>query len=274
MLGHRAARWHERHPDRQLVIALSVPARDLAATLIGCGWMLATPAPRLQSAREVSASIKRGTPVRMVTDTRVVADFFHGVDTALDRIRLSAQWPFERIRALAVLPSLDGPRVRPLDRPGAVTRMAGLADGWEARMCRPPADLALIGTLSWLREDATAFLGRGGELEPIATILLPEDSHAATWSTKLYAASRLEDDLLLPGDLRAVILDGGTASTYLPAIEAPVVIAVLDRSLADESAAEMIVQYRNSRGNPVSVEHDLHWPPPAGTEALGFWVSL
>ena len=274
MLGSRAARWADRHPDCQLVVAISVPARAFAATLIGCGWMLAAPAPKLASAREVAASLERGTPVRMVTDTRIVADFFRGVDVVRDRLLLTTQWPFDKIRALTVLPSLDGRRVQTLGGPGVISRMAGLTDGWEARMCHPPADLALLGTLKWLREDAAACLGRGGELEAIASLLLLEGPRAATWSTKVYAASRLEDEMTLPPDVRAVVLDGGTASTYLSAIEAPVVIAVLDRSIADESAAELIVQYRNSRGTPLSVERALLWPPPVGIEALGFWVPL
>lgn len=275
MLGSRAAHWSRRYPQRQLVIALSVPARDFAAALIGCGWMMgAAPAPKLAPVREVAASLTLGTPVRVVTETKVITDFFRGVDTERDRIRLDTQWQLNKIKAITVLTSLGEPRVQRLSRPGVISEMAGLADGWEARMCRPPADLALIGTLKWLRRDIDAYLGRDGALEPIASLLLPEDPRAATSSTRIYAASRLDDELPLPPDLRAVILDGATATKYLSAIETPVVIAVLDRSVADESAAELVVQYRNSRGESLSVELDVRWTPPTGIEAVGFWVPL
>lgn len=276
MLGSRAARWPDAHPGQQLVIVVSVPVRDFAAALIGCGWMMASPAPELAPAREVAASLELGSPVRVVTQTKIVADFFHGVDFRRGRLRLSTQWQLDKVKALMPLQSLDTPRVQPLAQPGVISRMAGLVDGWEARLCHPPADIALIGTLKWLREDAGAFLGRGSEVEPIASLLLPEGAgpYAATWSTKLYAASRLEDELPLAGCLRAVVLDGGTAVTYLSAMDAPVVIVVLDRGAADQSAAELVVQYRNNRGNPLSIEHDIRWPPSAGMEALGFWVPL
>ena len=39
-------------------------------------------------------------------------------------------------------------------------------------------------------------------------------------------------------------------------VEAPVVICILDRSVADETAAEMVVQLRNSRGEPISLDED------------------
>lgn len=274
MLGSRASYWSRSHPDWQLVIAVSVPARDFAAALIGCGWMMAAPAPRLKPVREVAASLAPGAPARAVTQTKVITGLFQGVDAERDRLRMGGQWQLGKVRAITELPYLDAQRAQPLVEPGVISRMAGLATDWAARMCRPAADLALIGTLKWLREDIAAFLGRGDELEPIANILLPEDLRGATWSTRLYAASRLDDEFSLPVDLRAVVLDGATAATYLPAIETPVVIAVLDRSVADESVAELVVRYRNNRGEPLSVEHDVRWAPPTGIEALGFRVPL
>lgn len=65
-----------------------------------------------------------------------------------------------------------------------------------------------------------------------------------------------------------------SAITYLYEIESPVVICVLDRSVAEESAAEGVVQLRNTRGEPVSLTDDIRWRPPEGVEAFGFTVPL
>lgn len=236
--------------------------------------MMAATAPQLRPVREVADSVAIDTPVRIVTQNKVITDFFRGVDTVRDRLHVSGQWKLNKIQAMTPLPNLATPRTQPLAEPGVISLMSGLATNWVARMCRPPTDLALVGTLKWLREDMDALLGRGCDFEPIANILQPEDAHAATWSTRLYAASRLNDELPLPGDLQAIILDGSTATEYLSAVETPVVIAVLDRSVFDEAAAEHLVRYRNNRGEPLSVRHDVAWTPPLGIEALGFWVPL
>ncbi|WP_258934186.1 hypothetical protein [Nesterenkonia pannonica] len=89
-----------------------------------------------------------------------------------------------------------------------------------------------------------------------------------------FSSARLADLLPLPQDLNAVILDGGGAIKYLGDIEAPVVICVLDRSVADESVAELVMQLRNTRGEPLSLMSDLGWQPPDGVEALAFTVAL
>lgn len=151
--------------------------------------------------------------------------------------------------------------------------MTGIDKDWSARLCSPPQDLALVGTLKWLDEDLTAFLGRGDEREPVANLLLPAGPRAATWSTRIYPASQLDVELP-PTGVRAVVLDGAAATKYLPAIEAPVVVSIMDRSIADESVPESVISYRNTRGEPVSLEHDLHWMPPGGVEVLGFEVPL
>ena len=55
MLGRLAARWSRAHADIQLVVVLSVPVRDFAAVLVGCGWMTATAEPSIPPVREVLA---------------------------------------------------------------------------------------------------------------------------------------------------------------------------------------------------------------------------
>lgn len=103
---------------------------------------------------------------------------------------------------------------------------------------------------------------------------MPTGAKATTWFTRVYASARLADNLPIPQQINAVILDGNSAITYLNEIECPVVICVLDRSVAEETAAEGVIQLRNTRGEPVSLTDDIRWRPTEGLEAFGFTVPL
>jgi hypothetical protein len=158
-----------------------------------------------------------------------------------------------------------------------LARYVGLEPSWDARLARPAADLAIVGTLSWLHTDANALVARQDDASGptrMADLLLPEGHNPATWSTRLYKAAGLAEQLPLPKDVRGVILDGASAIKYLAEIETPAVVCILDRSIADETAAEIVVQLRNSRGEEVDITTDLRWAPPPGIEALAFTVAL
>lgn len=49
-LGELLRRYSGTLGGRQLVLAISVPRRDYGAALIGAGWMLSGPAPKLETA--------------------------------------------------------------------------------------------------------------------------------------------------------------------------------------------------------------------------------
>jgi len=52
------------------------------------------------------------------------------------------------------------------------------------------------------------------------------------------------------------------------------VICVLDRSTATESAEEIIVQYKNTRGVAISLRDDLGWKMSAAFEYMAFEVGV
>ena len=154
--------------------------------------------------------------------------------------------------------------------------MAGLDAAWDARLAKPAADLAIVGTVAWLNEDFSAYLAKEGDDRPpstLASLLMPKVGRVATWFTRVLSSARLAEQLPLPQDLRAVILDGSGAIKYVGEIEAPIAICVLDRSVADEATAEMLMQLRNTRGEPVAMS-ELGWRAPTGVEALAFSVAL
>lgn len=279
-LGARAMRYYRKTGDRQLIIALSVPKRDFAAVLIGCGWVLTSEAPTLPAPLEILRKMEQNQPLRAINSHHVITGFFSSLDESTNppQARFAgSKWKVDGIRALATLTKLDRAKKEPRPEPGSIEHLAGLDTAWDARLAFPTADLAIVGTLKWLEEDLRAYLTKEGDIHPpssIRSLLRPKDDKAATWFTRLFTAASFADHLPLPEDLNAVILDGNGAITYLGEIETPVVICVLDSSVADESAAELVIQMRNTRGKPVSLSDDLRWPPPAGVEALAFTVAL
>jgi hypothetical protein len=278
-LGARAWRYLQQLPGQQVIVVISVPRRDFAAVLVSCGWAMAHPAPVLTPPIEVLRQLKPGVPLRIVTDSTVVTGHFASLDERRGPARVQvgkSAWFVNRIEALQVIPESEESERAGRPIPGSAARYARLDGTWSARLACPPADLAIIGTLAWLREEVSAYLsqeGDPGDPSRISTLLLPRDAQAATWSTRLYASASLDDHLPLPADVRAVVLDGTGAIKYLAGVEASVVICVIDRSIADEAAAEVVVQMRNTRGNPVPMD-DLGWQPVPGIEALTFTVPL
>ncbi|MFC4631773.1 hypothetical protein ACFO6V_26265 [Promicromonospora alba] len=194
------------------------------------------------------------------------------------RVQFSGSpWMVDRIRALAPLPEIEQPERTPRPEPGSIEHMARLDLAWDARLALPAADLAIVGTVTWLNEDFEAHIARENDELPsseIRSLLMPKIGRVATWFTRLYASARLAEHLPLPQDLNAVVLDGNGAIKYLADIEVPVVICVLDRSVVDETSAELLMQLRNTRGEPLSLGDDLGWRPPPGVEALAFTVAL
>jgi hypothetical protein len=152
MLGRFTEQWARSHVNSQLVVVLSVPVRDFAAVLVACGWMSATPAPALPPVREVLTGLSNGTPVRVVSQTKVFTERFGGLD-ARGLAQLGSKWQVDKLRAVVPLISIDMPRRQFIPEPGVISRLTGLDKDWAARLCSPPQDLALVGTLTRLDED-------------------------------------------------------------------------------------------------------------------------
>ena len=276
-LGARLSRKHEVFSNDQLVIAISVPNRELAAVLIGAGWSVSRP-PRSYETdpTKLSRNAQTGQVFRLVNAENVVVGTFRGFDDSspIPRISLgSSKWALNRITALAPADIELESEIR-MGRTslGSIGRLTGAAEDWITRLAAPAADLALIGTRTKLENEMSFYLSANDDtdLDRLDTILAPKGAKAATWFTHLYSTQSLKEELPLPSEIVAAVLDGQGAIRYLTDVLAPVVVCVFDRSISDQSAAEQFAQLRNTRGTPISLSDEIGWTGHAGIEATCF----
>lgn len=280
-LGSSLRRFGARLEGRQLVFAISVPRRDYAAALIGAGWMLSSPPPRLTQPIEVFREADRSTCLRAVTDRFILTGRFSRLEDerADPRVLTGGKLlPLARHRAVVELDGETPTIVSDVPAPGFLAELTGAAETWLERLAAPPMDLALVGTAKWLGEDLDALIGNsaddGSEGTPLSNYVLPYSDRAATWSTPVIPSAHLGEGEQLPDACKAAILDRYGAIKYLNDITVPIVVCIIDRSIADESAAEAIIEARLSNSRPISVTTDMRWTPPLPVEALAFTVAL
>lgn len=279
-LGSLLRRYLPKLAGRQLVLAVSVPRRDYVAALIGSGWMLSSSAPVLDEPLAVFKASDRSTYLRAVTDRLIVTGQFSKLEAHSSGTRVltgGKLFPAERYRAVSVLEGDVESTVSEVPAGGFLAELTGAATSWLDRLAAPPMDLTLVGTSTWLYEDLQAVVGNGAAVgvsgTTLGTYVLPYGDHAATWSTPVVSAARLGEGEVLPESCIAVILDRYSAIKYLNDITAPIAVCIVDRSVADESAAETIIGARHNNSRPVSLVDELGWRPSAAVEALAFTVA-
>lgn len=278
-LGTRLSRKADHFSGRQLVIAITVPSRDYAAALIGTGWTLGSaPQPTSSDPLSVLRGAVQGDRFRAVNATHVISGPFQGLEETVPsaRVTLAGHWVVDRLEVVAPVDSVDPAEKMPRPTIGSIGRMTGIDRDWARRLAAPAADLAIVGTRNWISEDLEAVLTKGDDSDgdSLKTLLLPRTDKSSTWFSRIYSTSGFAEQLPLPEDLSLVILDGQGAIRYVNDVLTPIVVCVFDRSVADETAAEQLVQLRNSRGEFIKLSEQLGWSPPVGIEAFGFTVAL
>lgn len=280
-LGSLLRRYLPKLDGRQLVLAVSVPRRDYVAALIGSGWMLSCPAPVLEEPIAVFEASERSSYLRAVTDRLIVTGQFTKLEPHSSGPRVltgGKLLPADRYLAVTVLDGDCESTVGDVPSGGYLAELTGASASWLERLAAPPMDLALVGTSKWLREDLAALVGdgvsEGASGTAMGTYVLPFEPRAATWSTPIISSARLGEGEALPESCAMAILDRYGAIRYLNDITTPIVVCLVDRSVADESAAETIIEARHNNSQPVSIVEELHWRPPAAVEALAFTVAL
>lgn len=281
LLGSALRRYLPSLDGRQLVVALSVPRRDYVAALIGAGWMMSAPAPKLDAPVDVFRAVEPGTHLRAVTEQEVITGVFTCLNEARTPPRVITGGTTRALsfyRAVAQLPHASENVEGDVPEPGFLGRLTGAAESWLERIAAPTTDLALIGTTKWLLDDLAALVGNSASDDagsaPLANYVLPEVPKAATWATAVIPAARMRENNPIPSHCATVILDRYGAIKYLDDITVPIIVCIIDRSVADDSAAELVIQARVASSRPVSITDGLRWQPPAGVEALAFTVAL
>lgn len=282
-LGGMTRRYVPKLESEQLVVTISVPRRDFAAVLVGCGWVLAASHPVAEQPERLLRSLAPGDPVRLVTDHYVIADRFvelSGTSPTEVVLEKQSRWTIDRVRAASPSETFSSPEREARPSPPSLGIWAGQESTWDARLAAGEPDLAIVGTRAWLEQDALGCIGvqegpiETTRLDPIAETLRPIGTGRISTFSQLMAAASLAELLPLPDQVEGVVLDGTLAIKYLSEFEAPVVFCVLDRSVGDETAGEHIVQIRNTRGRPLSLRDEIGWRAPFGIEALAFTVPL
>jgi hypothetical protein len=279
-LGARAFQHSNSLENAQLILAISVPTRNYAAALIGCGWMLQTPAPAPTPILEILGDLAYMSPVRIITMQEVISDFFVAVDGSRSppRVRLSlSTWQIDKIEAISVLSQLDAPLRSAKPIPHGVSELFRMESTWSSRLSQPPQNLMIVGSVSRIRNEISTYLSADSsnfDSERLSNILLMESVGVATWSTRLMTTAHFMQNPLVPSGVQMVVLDGSSPIGFIANISAPVVVAIVDRSVADETSSELLLQLRGSRGCSVSSENELKWTPPSGVEIMAFTVPL
>lgn len=276
-LGARLARHADSLESRQLIVALSVPRRDYVAALIGAGWTLTRPVPAgagdpLQVAREGGSQAW----YRALNLSYVYAGELRELNEMVRPARMRYAGSHFKVTSfvrMAPAHELDRERREERVEPGSIVRYTRAIENWEDRLVAPAQDLALVGIESRLRADLEAMLCRVGDSDGdrLDDLLKPWSSDAATWFSRIYSSATLEE---APSGHKAVLLDGQGAIKYIAETFAPIVVCLIDRSVADETQAESLVNMRRTEGTAVDVAHVLGWRPPVGIEIMGFEVRL
>jgi hypothetical protein len=275
-LGARLARQPTPGPDSRLIVAVTLPTRDLAAILIATGWMLTRPVAAPATVEQVLRSLEPNTPVRMITGDELVADRFYGYEVRDRRGRVHigrSSWLMDKVDILLPAPGLAASRFRRenLSHPGGLVTMADRVVSWRAAQATSAADVVLVGTKAALISEMSVRVGRDGSLNganSFGELLRPDDGVRPAWGSVVLSAARF-DEAVVPPDAGLAVLDGASAIGWLRDTITGMAIAVIDRSVTDEFAAESVIQLRSMGGMPVPLD-SLGWQPPAGVEALAF----
>lgn len=227
----------------------------------------------------MAGGIPPGTPARMATTQQLVADMFFGIDYSHGdpRIHLGGTfWKAGVVHYLAPDETMPEDRFgrRRVIPAGSLIRRTGHGDNWSADLCTSKRTVTVIGVQSHLLPELdiqAGWAGHEGGYDRLYDILRPDDGRSPFCASAIVSGG--SDRLpALPADTLLAVLDGATAIRWLAEIRTPIVVALIDRSSADQSAAMTVLQSR-STSEPVEVAA-LGWAPIAGMEALAFEAKV
>ncbi|MFI7640597.1 hypothetical protein [Nonomuraea sp. NPDC049400] len=277
-------------PGQQTILAVSTPTKKLATAAVALGYTCqrythtggASASTNLSIAPHAVAPGMRiwvRAPKRII-----VGDYLGGLP---DRIHLSTPktgaFQAQAVRAIRTLP--HGMAIR-----DASLELSSDEDRAFVRSLLPNSDpedflsswdwsLILVGSPTQLRADLAERISMSSTspyFGSIGTVVRPfEHTAPVGWRSSIMSA-RADAPAWekFPSAPQTVILDGAYAiSRWLSECQAPVIIAVVERTELGVEAAVAALMQERSYAAPV-YDHELSWQPPQGCEVLAFRRSL
>lgn len=261
-------------PNEQLIIAVSIPVRDFGSVLIATGWMMKAFKPSSASVQVSLESIRSGSFVRMATKDYIVVGKL--LRPAVDRLSVDGR-TFKTSVVKAITPVDETERTGKYDLPPVPPfgPFINSEQAWISYLCNPPQGLTLVGSKSKFKDEFETLITSNNDTNSIirlGSIVLPKlEEKTATATTRLFASEELTqiDDT---HKCKTAIFDGTSAIHQLDEIDCPLAITILDQSVINEKATDFLIQKRNTRGTPISLEKEMSWKPTEGVRALAFKV--
>ncbi|WP_157538063.1 hypothetical protein [Kitasatospora azatica] len=277
-------------------VAVSVPAREYASVLLGCGAVYAAFQPQLDTSPEGSqfdravSLVPRSHVVRLIP-TRNTTGFVGILNEAVIKhnrkgYNVGGSWfPADQYR-IDVLRWPDSPRefmgrsrtLEPIDIPDGAD---GLFPGAAADFCGfSTLHCAIVGNGRAIQQESGTLVAASAATEPIPLSALlrlrsVRDKARQFRSLLLPAREDPEDyrELVAARKPRVTILDGAaTVCRWLGAGMSPITVALVERTApSGDSAADVLERYRARSLRDLPLPADLA-RVPAGIEVLA-WQS-
>lgn len=288
-LGLRLARRAVPVPGTRLIVVVTVPTRELAASLIVAGWVLADCAPASPSSVADTLAERPNGDVAVINgsqDRLLVGPLGFG-DVPM-RFQVCGTWfDSERVsEVFATSSALQGQS--PLSKGGGVITFVGKDATWALEQATAAPDATIVGALTEIEADLGARVGHSdhpGVLHTFEELLRTcrpaadlradaalERVNPRVWKRSSHVAfpepelGDGEEGAVDVASGRLLVLDGNAAVVNcLESSRAPVTVAVIDRSTTAEEATLMFgsVHRHDGTGNKPPA---LGWAPPAGIE--------
>lgn len=278
-LGAKLNEYTHVPPERQLIVALSVPSRKYVASLLSAGWVLASQPPDLPQPTKILKEAEPGLALRLVNATHIIHGKFRSYDeqSRTPRFRFAeSAWEISSVRALAYADDFEGTKKTQRPILDGMEQILDNPNNWDNILARPASDLSIVGRFSQILSDLETKVSttRSTFGTPLGNIVLPKNDRSATWFTRLYSSAKLGSNEVPDVTTRAVILDGTTAINSVSLNESPLIITIHNRDAIDTSSMDLVMQYRNNRGQPIELLDELKWRNVAGIEVVAFTVKL
>ncbi len=270
----------------QTILAVSTPSRMLAAAAVALGYsrqryVLTGEALQVPELSIALQDVVPGMRLWVKTPNRViVGEYLRGLPERLQLSTLkTGAFQARMIRQIRTLPEglevRDGSWESGSDSDRAfIESLLPNADP-EAFLSSWDWSLVLVGSPTRIYADLSERISLNAASRPfgaIGTIVRPmEQSGPVGWRSSIMSA-RADTPVWekFPAAPQLVILDGAQAiSRWLPKCQAPVVVAVLERTEPGAEAAASALMQERSYAEPVNGS-EVPWAPPHGCELLAF----